>query len=77
VNFWWWFLLFGGIAVAALGLFVLVGLQLWRKAKVLVAELARLSALAGTLETAMAAARPGDEPTWSPEPLSIRSHRSE
>ena len=77
MSFWWWVLVFGGIAMAALGLFALLGLRLWRKAKVLVAELGRLSAAAGTLDAAMGPAGPGNEPGWSPEPIRIGRHRAE
>ena len=40
MTFWWWVLLFGGIALAASGSSRMLGLRLWRKAKVLLAELA-------------------------------------
>jgi len=77
VTFWWWVLVFGGIAIAALGIHVVLGLRLWRKAKVLLAELARLSAVAGTLESAMGSTATDDLPLWSPEPLAIGLHRAE
>jgi hypothetical protein len=77
VSFWWWVLIFGGIAVAALGLFAMLGLQLWRKGKVLLADLGRLSAVLGTLEAATGPLGSGAEPAWSPEPLAIRRHPTE
>ena len=76
MTFWWWVLVFGGIAIMALALFAMLGLRLWRKAKVLLAELARLSALTATLEAAMAPADADEGSAWVPDPLPIGSHRS-
>ena len=73
---WWWVLLFGGIAVAALGLFVVLGRQLWGKAKVLLDELARLSAATATFEAAVGPAGANAEPAWSPGPGAIGQDRS-
>lgn len=76
MTFWWWVLLFGGIALAGLGLFAMLGLQLWRKGKTLLAELARLSAVAATLESAVGPVGADAEPAWEPDRLAIGSHRS-
>jgi hypothetical protein len=77
VNVWWWVLIFGGIAVGALAVFGALGLQLWRKGKALLADLAALSAVFASLERAMGPSQPGAEPAWSPEPVAIGRHRSE
>jgi len=59
MGFWWWVLIFAGIGLAALVLCALLGLSLWRKAKIVMADLARISALAGEAGAAMnAAGRP-------------------
>jgi hypothetical protein len=76
VTGWWWVLLFGGIAVAALGFFVVVGLQLWGKAKVLLDELARLSAATATFEAAIGPAGADAELPWARGPVAIGPHRS-
>ena len=44
MGFWWWVLVFGGISLAALCSVRLLGLRLFRKAKVLFSELGRLGA---------------------------------
>lgn len=64
MGFWWWVLIFVDIGLAALALFALLGLSLWRKTKVVAADLGRISALVAAAEVAMsAAARPaGAEP---------------
>lgn len=77
MSFWWWVLVFGGIAVIALGLFAMLGRQLWRKGKALLADLGRLTAVLGTLEAATGPSGPEVESAWSPEPLAIRRHRTE
>lgn len=76
MGFWWWVLVFGGIAVVALGLFAVLGLRLWRRAKVLLAELARMSSAVTTLETAFGPAAPDAAPKWEPEPVAIGRHRA-
>lgn len=65
MGFWWWVLVYVGIAVVALILYALLGLSLWRKTKVLMGELGRLSAVAAEAQATMAAAggRPGSLPS--------------
>ena len=77
MSFWWWVLIFGAIGVVALGLFAMLGLRLWRKAKTLFADIARLTATLDTLELAMASRSSEAASGWSPEPLAIGRHRSE
>lgn len=64
MGFWWWVLIFAGIGLAALVLYALLGLSLWRKTKVVAADLGRISALTAAAGAAMSAAsRPaGAEP---------------
>lgn len=71
MGFWWWVLIFAGIGLAALVLYTLLGLSLWRKAKLVTAELGRISALADRAAVAMrTAGRPtgagpsGDDPVF-------------
>lgn len=61
MTFWWWVLVYGGIAVAALVLYGLLGLGLWRTTKQLKAEIGRLSQLVANAERTM---RPVDEDDW-------------
>jgi hypothetical protein len=77
VTFWWWVLIFGGIAIGGLALFAVLGLQLWHKIKALLKELGALSAAFAILERAMGPAVASDEPAWQPDPLAIGRHRSE
>ena len=58
MGFWWWVLIFGGIALAAVALYVVLGLGLWRRAKVLMRELGRLGDTAATLSAAFDQAAP-------------------
>lgn len=62
MSFWWWVLLYGGIAVLALVLYGVLGLGLWRRAKRLTADIGRLTELAATAERTM---RPLDEDDWA------------
>jgi len=62
VSFWWWVLVYGGIAAAALVLFGVLGLGLWRRSKQLSSEIGRLSELAGNAERTL---RSVDEDDWT------------
>lgn len=53
MGFWGWFGVFAGIAVLGLVVLGVLGLGLWRRGKVLAAELARLSRVADGLGTAL------------------------
>lgn len=52
MAFWWWVLIFGGIAAVALALYGILGLRLWRKTRLLLSDLRRLSATTAKLELA-------------------------
>ena len=77
MTFWWWVLVFGSIAVGALVIFGMLGLKIWRKARVLLVDLSRLSAVVGSLEAALGPAGRPPEPEWIPDPIAIGRHRSE
>lgn len=71
---WWLVLIFGGIGLFALALYAVLGLSLWRKAKVLMADLGRLSAVAATAEAAMSPDRRSpDDRSYTDEPVDHRA----
>ena len=76
MSFWWWVLVLGGIAVVGLVVLAVLGLGLWRRSKVLITQLGRLSTAVATLETAFGPAEPDAEPRWEPEPVAIGRHRA-
>jgi hypothetical protein len=65
VSAWWWVLIYGVIAIGAGIVFGVIGLGVWRKAKVLMTELHALAETTGRLEAALAPmSSMGDQP-WA------------
>ena len=56
MSFWWWVLIFVGIAAIGSAVYALLGLQLWRKFRRLTAEIGRLTQMVSELQVAVATA---------------------
>lgn len=65
---WSWWLIFGGIAVLGAVTFALLGLRLWRKTRALFGDIQRLSAVAESFGSALAAGSNHPAPTAVFEP---------
>ncbi|GAB6902943.1 hypothetical protein [Kineosporia succinea] len=78
MSVWWWVLIWVVMVLAALGLFAMIGLDLWRKAKALLSELGtasdRFSEISAAMEQVAEQAQ-SREPAVFTDPLELRQER--
>lgn len=78
MSVWWWVLIWVVLVLAALGVFAVLGLGLWRRVKLLLSELSvasdRFAEISAKLEAVAERAEPR-EPAVFTDPLELRQER--